>query len=71
MKNKDRFNKILYITYPSIEKSNLTLNGKLDMYNHYLRELVNYVENADDFQKISKVYQEYVNIGVKMIYEKK
>lgn len=71
MKNKDRFNKILYITYPSIKKSNLTLNGKLDMYNHYLRELVNYVENADDFQKISKVYQEYVNIGVKMIYEKK
>lgn len=68
-RNTNRFEKILYTTFPSIKNSNLTEMGKIDMYNYYMREAVNYVEKSDDFQRLSEVYQKYVDIRVKMNYD--
>lgn len=65
----DRFEKILYVTFPSIKNSNLTNYGKVDMYNHYLREAVIYVKNPYDFQRLSKAYNECIDIKVKMDYK--
>ena len=50
---------IINTTFPSICSSDITPEGKIDMYNLYLKKGCQYINNSEDFQRLSRAYQKY------------
>ena len=56
---EDELDKIINVTFPSIYNSNLTKEGKMEMYELYLKKGYQCINTLKDFQELSKVYQKY------------
>ena len=56
---EDKLNKIINITFPSIYNSDITEEGKKEMYNLYFKKGYQCINTLKDFQELSKVYKKY------------